>query len=205
MKRGIVEKIIHVPCESQEICTELLEKVDEELSSQATIIAEVRGGKIRFRIIGFEPDVQRTVIKLREIISLFMKSRSSPKYGVKADELAKLARRTVPLELLAIVLRLNGINTEVKGNTIYADTDMDTLVQYARELGEAIERVSKLSLPYTTRRFVAACSVLTGLEPHQVARKALELGILNEDGELTTKLEDAIRQFVDLVSSVELE
>ena len=197
MKRGIVEKVFHVECESQDLCTELLEKVDEELSSIATVIAEVRGNKIRFRIIGFEPDVQRTIIKLREIVNLFRKSKSSPKYGVRSEELAKLAKRTVPLELLSIVLRVNGIPARARGDIIYADTDMDTLVQYARELGEALERASKLSLPFTTRRFVAACNVLTGLDPSQIVRKAFDAGILNEDGELQLGMEEAIKRFLE--------
>jgi len=200
LKRGIIEKVLQIDCGSQDLCTELLEKIDEELSSQATVVAEVRGGKIRVRIIGFEPEVQRTAIRLREIVNLFRRSKSSPRYGVSADELAKLARKTVPVELLAIVLRLSGVSARAKGSMIYADTDMDTLIEYARELGEALEKASRLPLPFTTRRFVAACSMLTGLEPHQVARKAIEMGILNEDGELRMGLEEAIRQFLDMVS-----
>jgi len=197
LKRGIVEKVVHIECGSQDFCTELLERIDEELSSHATIIAEVRGGKLRFRVIGFEPEVQRTVLRLREIINLVRRSRASPKHGVKADELAKLAKRAVPLDVLAAVLRSNGIPATVKGDMIYADTDMDTLVQYARELGEAIEKASRLPLPYTTRRFAAACSILTGLEPHQVARRAFEYGLLNEDGELVVSIEEAIRRFLE--------
>ncbi len=197
MKRGFVEKIVHIDCGSQNECAEILERVDEELSASAEVVAEVRGGKIRFRIIGFEPDVQRTAIRLRELIQLIRKSRSSPRYGVKPEELAKLAKRSVPLDLLSIVLRMNGIRAEVRGSMIYADTDMDTLISYAKELGEAIEKASKLPLPYTTRKFVAACSVLTGLEPHQVVRVAEEHGLLGEEGELRTGLEEAVRRFVE--------
>lgn len=192
-----MEKVIQIDCGSQEKCAEILEKVDEELSASAEVVAEVRGGKIRFRIIGFEADVQRTAIRLREVLYLIKKSRSSPRHGVRSEELAKLAKKTVPLDLLAMILRINGISAQVRGSTIYADTDMDTLITYAKELGEAVEKASRLQLPYTTRKFVAACSAITGLEPHQVVRKAIELEIVNENGELRLGLEEAVRRFLE--------
>jgi len=197
VRRGIVERLIQIDCGSQDRCLALLEKIEEELSSHATVFGELRGSKLRIRIVGFETEVQKTILNLRELVELFRKRLSSPKYGVRAEDLAKMARKSVPLDVLAAMLRVQGIAAEVRGSMIYADTDMDTLVAAAKDLGEAIDRVANAPLSYTARKFLAAVIALTKMSPSQAIRKALELGLINDAGELTASLEQSLRDFME--------
>jgi len=204
VRRGIVERLVQIDCGSPDTCLALLEKIEEELSSHATVFGELRGSKLRIRIIGFETEVQRTLLNLRELVDLFRKRMASPRYGVRAEDLAKMARKSVPLDVLAAILRVQGIAAEVRGSMIYADTDMDTLIAAAKDLGEAMDRVANAPLSYTARKFLAAVIALTKMSPSQAMRKAIELGIINDSGELTAPLEQCIRDFIDAVESEEL-
>ncbi|HDI02437.1 MAG TPA: DUF2067 domain-containing protein [Ignisphaera sp.] len=199
-KRGYVEKLLQIYCSSQEFCIDLIEKIDEELSSHATVIAQMKGNKVLFRIIGFEPDVQRTLIQLKQLINLIQsKQRLKPSKGVSAAELAKLARRSVPLDVLAKVLQIRGIPAKAKTNIIYADTDLDTLIQAAQSLGEALDEVSSIPLGYSLKKFVIGAIALTGLKPAMVLRKAEELGLINEKGELVEDWDKALEKFIEFL------
>lgn len=195
-RRGFVEKVISVDCGKEETCLELLEKVDEELGGVATVFAEMKGSKILFRIVGFEPEVQRTALKLREILTLFARRRASPKYGVTAEEIAKMVRKSVPLDVVAKILRLEGIHAEVRNNVLYADTDMDTVLEVARSVGELLEEVSKMPLEHSTRKFVLCVSAATGLKPSDVVRKAMAMGLI-EDKELRMPWDRAVEEFLE--------
>lgn len=200
VKRGIVEKVLYVECDKPDFCIELIEKVDEELSAQATVYAEMRGSKILFRIVGFEPNVQRTMIKLREIINLVKRLRTArPRAGISAEELAKFARRAVPLDVLAKVLRVQGVYAEVRGPTIYADTDLNTLISLAQALGEALEKLSKMPLGHGLKKLVAAAMVLTGLNPMQILQRAKEIGVVNELNELVEDWEKALDKLLEAI------
>lgn len=200
VKRGIIEKVLYVECEKPDFCIELIEKVEEELSAQATVYAEMRGSKILFRIVGFEPNVQRTMIKLREIVNLVKRLRTArPRAGISSEELAKFARRAVPLDVLAKVLRVQGIHAEIRGPTIYADTDLNTLISLAQTIGEALDKLSKMPLGHGLKKLVAAAIVLTGLSPMQILQRAREVGVVNELNELVEDWEKALDRLLDAI------
>jgi len=200
VKRGIVEKVLHVECGKPDLCIELIERVDEELSAQATVYAEMRGSKILFRIVGFEPNVQRTVIKLREIINLVTRLHTTrPRAGISSEELAKLARRAVPLDVLAKVLKAQGVYAEIRGPTIYADTDLDTLISLVQTLGEALDKLSRMPLGHGLKKLVAAAMVLTGLSPMQILQRAKEIGVVNELNELVEDWEKALDKLLEAI------
>jgi len=200
---GIVEKVISISCGSKDLCYFLLEKVDEELSAQTTVIGEVRGDKLVFRIIGFEPDVERTIIRIRDIVNVYRAAKRSARSGVTAEELSKLAKKSVPLDVLAKILRVQSTYAEVKGNTIYADCDTETLVSIAREVGELLERIARMPIGINVKKFAVAVSYLTGLDPRHVVRKAMEMGILNEDMELSMQWDKAVDEFLERFGEAE--
>ncbi len=196
---GIAEKIFQVDCGSTEQCVALLEKIDEELSSHAEVYAEIKGSKIIFRIIGFEPEVQKTVINLREIIALYKSLPRKAVHGVTPEQLSKIVKKSVPLDLLAKILRFHGVRAEVKNNVLYADIELDRLAEIARDLGEALEKVSKIPLGSGLRKLVAAATYLTGRSPSEILRVLRELGIVNEDFELLKPWSEALDQLLEYI------
>ncbi len=198
VKRGIVEKVLHIDCGKPDFCIELIEKVDEELSTQATVYAEMRGSKVVFRVIGFEPDVQRAVIKLRELINMIRRRHSAkPRAGITAEELAKFARKSVPLDVLAKILKTQGIYAEARGSIIYADIDLDSLIAAAQSLGEALDKLNNMPLGHSLKKLVAAMMVITGLNPIQILRRAQEIGVVNEFGELVENWDSALDKLLE--------
>uniref|UniRef100_A0A7C2VDP5 DUF2067 domain-containing protein n=1 Tax=Ignisphaera aggregans TaxID=334771 RepID=A0A7C2VDP5_9CREN len=180
-----VEKTFTYPCASTAFCLEILEKIDEELSLEADLRVDFKLNKLVFRVMGLEPNVQMAMVKLREFLALYASPRLNPRRGVKAEVLAKQLKKTIPLDVLAIVVRkVLGVPAEAKGHVIYADTDFDALLSMAKKVAEAQQRVEKLGLSSSLKKLLIAAVALYNVDYREVLEVLQQTQMLGDKNEL---------------------
>jgi len=194
MTKVFVERVFTYPCPSKSFCVELLEKLDEELSLEAELYAELKHDKIVFRVIGLEPAVETSIARIRNFIVQYTQlSTLNPKRGISADQLTKMIRRSIPLNVLAEVLKRQGVaEVEVKNNVIYANIDIDTLKSYAELVANALEKASNLKVSQSLKHVIIAAIALFNISVQEVFEKLQLCGVLNEEGELTVPWQKAL-------------
>ncbi|MEL9939745.1 MAG: DUF2067 family protein [Ignisphaera sp.] len=190
-----IERTFSYSCPSRTLCLELLEKIDEELSLEAELFAELKHDKIVFRVVGLEPYVESAIKKIREYISQFMMIKSiNPRNGVSAEQLAKLVRRTIPLDVLAEVLRRQGVrNIILRGSIIYADTDLETIEMFAQHIAKAFDRVSNAGYSYNLKKLIVAAVALYNIGESEVLDMLSEINAIDDKLELKVPWQEALK------------
>jgi hypothetical protein len=194
MTKVFIERVFTYPCPSKSFCVELLEKLDEELSLEAELYAELKHDKIVFRVIGLEPAVETSITRIRNFIMQYVQlSTLNPKRGISADQLTKMIRRSIPLNVLAEVLKRQGVaGVEVKNNVIYANIDIDTLKSYAELVANALEKASNLKVSQSLKHVIVAAIALFNISVQEIFEKLQLCGALNEEGELAVPWQKAL-------------
>lgn len=201
-KNIYIERVFSYNCSNPTICLDLLEKIDEELPLEAELIAEFRHNKLVFRVIGLEPKVQASIVRIREYIESYMNTkRLNPQKGIKADELAKIVRKTIPMDVLAEVLRYSlKVNPRVYHSTLYVDLDLDTVIEYARHIAQVMERISHEDYPYGLKKLLLASSSLFNTNISELINVLKDRNIISEDLELKMPWQDALKVLVEYLS-----
>ncbi len=198
-KNIYVERIFSYSCPNTSVCLDLLEKIDEELSLEAEIIAEFKHNKLIFRVIGLEPKVQSSINKIREYIETYMNiKRLNPQKGVRADDLAKILKKTIPIDVLAEVLRyaLN-VNPRVYSSTLYVDLDLDTVIEYAKHIVAVMEKVSHGHYPFNLRKLLIASSSLFNTHIDELINVLKDKNIISENLELKVPWQEALKTVIE--------
>lgn len=197
-----IEKTYTYPCPNTSICLEILQKIDEELSLEADLYAEFKLNKLVFKIMGLEPNVQSAMAKLREFLTLYTLSKVSPRRGIEADVIAKHIKRTIPLDVLAVVVRKSlGVSAEVRGSTIYVDTDLETLLNIARKVAESYQRIESMSLPSSLKKLLTAAEAVYNVDYREVLEILRNAQLINEDNELKIPWVQALAELENLLES----
>lgn len=180
-----VEKTLTFICPNTDLCLEILQKIEEELSLEADIYAELKFNKLVFTVIGLEPNVQSAIIKLREFLALYALRKADPKHGIDSNTITKYLKRTIPLDVLAIVIRENlGIPAEVRGSIIYADTDLDSFLSVAKKVAEAHKKVEQIPLPSNLKKLLIAAMATYNLDHREIMDILRNAQLINEYNEL---------------------
>lgn len=201
-KNIYIERIFTYSCSNPTLCIELLEKIDEELSLEAELIAEFKHNKLVFRVVGLEPKVQSSINRIREYIESYMnRARLNPQKGIKADDLAKIVRRAVPIDVLAEVLRYSlNANPKISSSMLYVDLDLDTIVEYAKHVALSMERVSHIRYPHSLKKLLIASSTLLNISIDEVLSLLKDKNILSENLELKIPWQEALRIVIEHVN-----
>ncbi|MEM0026411.1 MAG: DUF2067 family protein [Ignisphaera sp.] len=203
MSGVFIERTFSYSCPSRSLCLEILEKIDEELSLEAELFAELKHDKIVFRVVGLEPSVESAIKRIREYISQFIMIKSvNPKNGISAEQLAKLVHRTIPLDVLAEVLRRQGIqNVILKGSIIYADTDLETIEMYAQHIAKAFDKVSNAKYSYNLKKLIVAAIALYNVGTSEVLDLLSETNAVDEKLELKVPWQEALKYIEEKLMS----
>ncbi|MEM1644547.1 MAG: DUF2067 family protein [Ignisphaera sp.] len=197
-----IEKTFTYLCPNTSICLEILQKIDEELSLDADLYAEFKLNKLVFKIMGLEPNVQSAMAKLREFLALYTSSKASPRRGIDANVIAKHIKRTIPLDVLAVVVKKNlGVSAEVRGSTIYVDTDLETLLDIARKVAESYQRIESMSLPSSLKKLLTAAEAIYNVDYREVLDLLRDAQLVSEDNELKIPWIQAITELENLLES----
>lgn len=194
-----VQKTFTYNCMNIATCLEILEKIDEELSLEADLHVELKLNKLFFKVVGLEPNVQSTINKLREFLSTYALPKSDPRKGVRADVLAKYVRRTIPLDVLAIVIKKTlGVPAEVRNQNIYADIDLDTLMTIAKKVVEAQQKVESMSYSSSLKKLITATIAIYGIDVSEVLEILNSMQYINEKNELIIPWTQALEELGDM-------
>jgi len=189
-----VERSFTYSCPSKNFCVELLEKLDEELALEAELYAELKQDKIVFKVFGLEPSVEATITKIKNYIAHFTKIRTlSPKQGLTAEQLAKFVHKAIPLDVLAEVLKRQGVTgVAIRKNTIYADTDLETVQAYAQLIAKVIDKTANLKYSHNLKKAIIAAIVLYNISIPEALETLRECNVLNESEELAVPWQSAL-------------
>jgi hypothetical protein len=194
LSRIFIERSFTYSCSSKLFCIELLEKLEEEIALGVEVYAELKQDKIIFRIFGLEPSVEEAIVKIKNFITQFTKIKAlNPKQGLTAEQLSKLIHKAIPLDVLAEVLKKQGIaGVVIKGNTIYADTDLETLQVYSQLIAKALDKTKFLRLSYNIKKAITAAIALYNIDVREILEKLKNCGMLNENEELIVPWQRAL-------------
>ncbi|ADM27865.1 hypothetical protein Igag_1051 [Ignisphaera aggregans DSM 17230] len=197
-----VERIYTYSCPNVDFCLNILEKIDEELSLESDIHVEFKNNKLIFRVIGLEPNVISSINKIRNYISSLQLVRSlNPGRGISSDDIAKLIRKTIPLDVLGEVIKRDlGAHVKIDKGVIYVDIDLDTLLSYAERVSRAMDKVSGLSFSYSLKKLFIATIALYDSNPMEVLKILQDNNLLNENLELVVPWTKALDILEDILS-----
>lgn len=197
-----VQKTLTYNCINISLCLEILEKVDEELSLKTDLHAELKANKLIFRVIGLESDVQTAINDLKEFLALYTLQKTDPRKGIRADILAKYVGRSIPLDVLAIVIKkMLAIPVEVRGATIYANTDLDTVVTIAKKIAEVQQKVEPMPYPNSLKKLLMAAIAIYNVSHVEILEALHNMKYLNEKNELTAPWVQALEDLDNIFES----
>jgi len=198
-----VERSITIDCGNKERCLEFMHRIEEELSSKTTVVAQLSHTmKLSIKVIGLEPDVKETIKAIRDLYAELVRiEKLKPSRGVDIDQLVKDVGKPIQPDILVEVLNRNGIVAKQHGKLIIADCDYSTLLDYAKSVSMAVERVSKLPLAYSAKKLVAAAVALTNNHPEEIVMLTLEAGLIDEEGNLRMKWNEALKVLLEYINS----
>ncbi|RLG77955.1 MAG: hypothetical protein DRO12_00750 [Thermoprotei archaeon] len=197
MTRGYAERLFVIDCGDPRTCSELMDRLSEEVSMRADVFGFIRGGKIYLRVVGFEPDVVRTVLRIREAVKLIRRRSESARSGILVEELSRLVKGPVVPEVVVELLKLNGIKAELRGNIIYADMSVTELAEVAKMVSEALTRLERIDVPANVKKVLIMVGAITGQRPPSLLRRLEELGLLGDSGELIVPWTEAARRLIE--------
>lgn len=197
-----VERTFSYNCLNTAICLDLLEKIDEELSLETELVAEFRQNKLIFRVIGLEPHVQSSINRIREYIEFYMNVRRlNPRKGVKAEDLAKIIKKSIPIDVLVEVLRYSlKVSPREHMATLYVDLDLDTVIEYAKHVAVVMERIPHDRYSHSLRKLLIAASSLINVHVDELVNLLRDRNIVSEDLELRMPWQEALKIVMDYFS-----
>ncbi len=201
MSKVFIERTFSYTCTSRNLCIELLEKIDEDLSLDVELFAEFKHNKLIFRVIGFEPAVESAMKRIRDYINQFLMLKTlNPKNGISAEQLAKVIRKTIPLDVLAEVLKRQGIaNVTLRGAMIYADTDLETIQMYAQRIAKAMEKVSNMRYSHNLKKLIITAITLYNVDVHEILDVLSENNVISDEMELKVPWQEALNYIEEKV------
>lgn len=192
----IIERKLTYSCdpEHKSVCLELLEKIDEELSLEAELVAELRGDKLMLRVVGLEHAVESSISKIRNYVQELLRIRAlDPRRGVTAEAITKYVGKAIPLDVLAEVIKYGaGATPRLQGSVIYVDADLETVIRYAKLVAKSMDMVPQTRYSHALKKLLMAALALFETSINEVVAILEGEGLLR-DTELTIPWQDALR------------
>lgn len=189
-------------CINTEQCLEILEKIDE-LSLEVDMHVEFKPNKLVFKLIGLEPNVQSAMAKIRNFLSLYNSSKIDPRKGISSDIIAKHIKKTIPLDVLVIVIRKTlGIYAEVRGINIYVDTDLDTVLTISKKIAEAQQKIEQLPLANALKKLLVAAMAIYNISHIEILEILHNMQYLNEENELIAPWTNVLEELDKVLNTI---
>jgi len=202
----LIKRRFHIPCREDE-CLKLYELLKERLPPVSYVSIELTNKGLLVEAYGYESDVKQLWIEAKKLIGPLKEvwgKSGLKKYEV--DLLARIARKTLPPRVLVEVLRkmLYVAEYDDNSNAITTNAPRDEVLKLAEKVAELNTIVGKYAANTSTRYFIIAGSVLSGLDPEEVVRISMSLGLLrqhendeeSEKKELTVNWKEALENFL---------
>lgn len=190
----LVKRRFFVPCREEE-CSKLYELVKDRLPPLSHAEFSFTSEGLFIEMYGYETDVKSAWLEIRRVLKS-LKEALSARRGLKkhsVELINQTIRKTFPPGLLVeIAKRLGREAVFARGeNAILSDMSFEEITRLAELVAENNASLAKISKNTSTRYYLVACVVLTGLPVEEVVEISRSLGLVDveEDGRVVVKLE----------------
>ena len=199
-----VVKVYKIPLAAQGDIQAFLEKLSKRIRTPIASIT-VRRGTLRVELSGPATQIAESLEAIKELLQEYdagLGRRAKTKvftYGVVEE----LIGTGVPVDTLEELLKLRGYPTRRRAKkSIETTAPKRVVVEEARKLAKALERLRGVKLSRTAVKIAAVASAYLGLDPLQVVEEAVKAGVLHreQDGRISVDYawRGALREFIRL-------
>lgn len=174
--------IVKLPPQAVEDFDKFMERLSRAIAGDP-VLMKFKDGYLRVEVYGGEVLARRTKEGIKKVLREF---RAAPKRGtlrVTRQAIYREAGVAIPLDVLDIVLRLQGYDTRIEGDEVYTNAPEETVYESARLIAEYLREAGSLYATRTAKRLVIAAGALTGASILELIDAGLESGVLEEDDE----------------------
>lgn len=205
----LIKRFFYIPCTSDE-CFKLAELIREKAPQVEFIDIEIRDKGLYIEMYGYKTDIKNAWEYIRRLISSAKAVESYAKPGIrriKIEYLVERKKKTFSPILLAEVLKLRGFKADLSDykDEIITDAPMKVIDELIDKIWDYIEKIKYYVRGATTKYFVVASSILSGLDPGEVIIKSANIGLLYKDEDDKYRLKKewrrAISEFLNKIKS----
>ncbi len=169
-----------IKCKTTEACLELLNKITEDVSSRF-LKSEVKGNALHLEVLGMPYELKEIKYEIealkKEIERKYLQGR---KY-VKIDEISKLFRGTISIDVLLKVLKFLGYPSWIEGGKLYTNAPMELLEEIIEKYVELQkDEVVRFKLSKSTKNVILTISLATGASPKEVLDAMVRENLVEE-------------------------
>ncbi len=174
--------IVKLPPQAMEDFDKFMERLSKAIAGDP-VLMKFKDGYLRIEVYGGEVLARRAKEGIKKVLQEF---KAEPKRGtlrVTRQSIYREAGVAIPLDVLEIVLRLQGYDTRTEGDEVYTSAPSGTIFDAARLIAEYLREAGNLYATRTAKRLVIAAGALTGASILEIIDAGLESGVLEEDDE----------------------
>lgn len=190
----LVKRRFFIPCREEE-CAKLYEIVKDRLPALSHVEFTFTSKGLFVEAYGYESDVKATWFEIKRVLRSLKEALSSRKglrkYSVEL--ITQTTRKTFSPELLVEVVKRMGYRAVFvrEENTILSDMSFEEMTRLAEQIADKNTTLARISKNTSTRYYLVACTVLTGLPVEDVVKISQSLGLVevDESGKVAVKSE----------------
>lgn len=198
----LVKRRFYVSCKEDE-CLKLYELLKDRMPSVNYVSMELTGRGLFVEVYGYETDVKDLWAEIKGLTSSLKEiTRKSGLRRYEVSLLTKIIRKTFPPRLLAEVLKRMSHRVEYSGDedVIVTDAPSEDVTRLAEKIAELNAYVGKYAANTSTRYFMVAGCILSGLAVEEMIKISTRLGLIEQLGEgkstLTVDWKKALDEFL---------
>ncbi len=201
----LIKRRFYVPCRGEE-CLKITEYIREKAPSIESLEIVIEDNGLYITMYGYKSDIRNVWGYIKQLINNYRSSVSV--FGkdlrkISLNYIVESIGHTVPPTLLIEILKhLNytAYLSEYKEDII-TNASLEKVLNIARNTVEVIEKIKYDVRGKTTKYYIAALSVVLGIEPEIIYEKGLEYDHLymDEDNKYRLKKEwrKALKEFIN--------
>ncbi len=206
----LIKRVFHVNCSGEE-CLKIAEIIRENITVTEVHI-DIKDYGLVIEIYGYKSDVKNAWNKIKKLVAMYKNVSRTIKGGevlYPVEYIVSLIKKTFPPLLLVEVLKRKGYSSRYEDGKIITNAEIEEVKSIAEKIADIINEIRYDVKGTTSKYFVAAASILLGLEPSEVIEKAINHGLmyLDEDEKARIRYEwrQALDKFVKIFSRKDIE
>ncbi|MCE4601324.1 MAG: DUF2067 domain-containing protein [Desulfurococcales archaeon] len=176
--------IVKLPPLALQDIDKFMERLSKHLIGDPVLI-KYKNGALRVEVYGGDVLARKTRIGIKKVLEEFTQRevRGRSLRVIPARSIYREAGVAIPLDVLELVLRINGYEARVTEEGLESSAPVDEVFVYAGEIGRLLESLSTLEASRTAKKLFLAVASLTGASPLEIIDAGFNLDVLEEDDE----------------------
>ena len=198
----LIKRSFYVPCKGEE-CYKLAELIREKAPVVEQIDIGITDSGLYITMYGYKTDIRNAWSYIKRLVSSYKSAvvEHGGKRRIRVDYVVERIGHTFPPKLLIEILKYKGYVAELSEfkNEIITNASLEVVEETASKIHELINEIRFNVRGTTTKYYVVAASILTGMKPEEVYRHGLELNhLVIEDEKYRIRVEwrSALREFL---------